>query len=289
MIEEPGSFSGIFNSAKPGARSAGHQANVVGDLVERHRQRAQRAGELNQGIMRALHREFVGRGDKGQTGELGDLGGRRFAKSGRRVDAGPDRRAAERQAVHALAARFDPLKIVRRACRHSPTIPGPSVSGVASCIWVRPILTMSFQAPALLCDRIAQGGHRRDEPLLHVDGRRDVHGRRERVVRRLRHVDVIVGMNRRLAAERRACKLAAAVGDHLVDVHVELGAAARHPDMQRKHVVMLAGEDLVADLNDQFVALVVEPLAGVVGDGGGFLQAWRRRRSSRAASDPCRC
>ena len=33
-----------------------------------------------------------------------------------------------------------------------------------------------------------------------------------------------------------------------------------------------AGKDLVADLNDQPVLLVVEPLAGMVGDGGGFLQ-----------------
>ena len=79
-------------------------------------------------------------------------------------------------------------------------------------------------------------------------------------------------MHRRVAAERRAGKLAAAVGDHLVHVHVELGATARHPDMQGKHVVMLAGENFVAGLNDQFVALVVEPLAVVIGDGGGFLQ-----------------
>ena len=83
---------------------------------------------------------------------------------------------------------------------------------------------------------------------------------------------MIVGVNRRLASKRRAGELAAAVGDHLVDVHVELGAAAGHPHMQRKHVVMLSGEDFVADLHDQLVTLIVEPLAGVVGDGGGFLQ-----------------
>jgi len=38
-------------------------------------------------------------------------------------------------------------------------------------------------------------------------------------------------MNRRMASERRARKLAAAIGDHFIDVHVELGAAARHPDV----------------------------------------------------------
>ena len=83
---------------------------------------------------------------------------------------------------------------------------------------------------------------------------------------------MIVGMNRRVAPKRRAGELAASVGDHFVDVHVELGAAARHPDMQGKHVVMLAGEDFVAGLHDQFVALIVKPFAVVVGDGGGLLQ-----------------
>ena len=118
-------------------------------------------------------------------------------------------------------------------------------------MWVRPILTMSSHSSALaaIASRSAcTAGISRCFTLtaaaMYIADGKDV-------VRRLRHVDVIVGMNRRLAAERRAGELAAAVGDHLVDVHVELGAAAGHPDMQRKHVVMLAGQDFVADLHDQ--------------------------------------
>ena len=42
--------------------------------------------------------------------------------------------------------------------------------------------------------------------------------------------------------------------------------------MQRKHIVMLACQDFVAGLNDQLVTLIVEPLAGMVRDGSGFLQ-----------------
>jgi hypothetical protein len=42
--------------------------------------------------------------------------------------------------------------------------------------------------------------------------------------------------------------------------------------MQREHVVMLAVEDLVADINDQLMALVIEPLARIVRIGRGFLQ-----------------
>src|SRR5262249_12606810 len=83
---------------------------------------------------------------------------------------------------------------------------------------------------------------------------------------------MIVGMNWRVASERRAGELAAAVGDDFVDVHVELGAAARHPDVQGKHVVMLAGQDFVASLHDQFVALIIEPVTVVVGDRSCFLQ-----------------
>src|SRR5260370_16596992 len=79
-------------------------------------------------------------------------------------------------------------------------------------------------------------------------------------------------MNRRFARERRVGQLAAAVRDHLVHVHVELSAAPGHPYMQWKHVVMLAGEYLVTGINDQFMGLVLEPLAGMVRVGGGFLQ-----------------
>jgi hypothetical protein len=55
--------------------------------------------------------------------------------------------------------------------------------------------------------------------------------------------------------------VAAAVGDHLIHVHIELRATARHPNVQRKRVVVLAGEDFVTHLNDQFVFPIIESLA----------------------------
>src|SRR3984893_4979366 len=121
-------------------------------------------------------------------------------------------------------------------------------------------------------DPILQCLDRWNQPLLHINRSCDVHGGGKRVVGRLRHIDVIVGMNRRLTGKRRTGQLAATVGDHFVDVHVKLSAAAGHPHMEREHVVMLPGEYLVTDLNDQLVALVIEPLARMVRVGGGFLQ-----------------
>src|SRR3979490_519813 len=79
-------------------------------------------------------------------------------------------------------------------------------------------------------------------------------------------------MNRGFAAKWCASQLAAAVGNYLIHVHVELRAASSHPDMKRKHVLMAPCEDLIAGLNDQLIPLVVEPSAGMIGIRGGLLQ-----------------
>ena len=92
---------------------------------------------------------------------------------------------------------------------------------------------------------VAQALDRRDEPVHDLLGGGDVHGGRERVVRRLRHVDVVVGVDRLLAAQLAAGQLDGAVGDDLVGVHVRLGAAAGLPDAERELVVELPVDDLV--------------------------------------------
>ena len=49
---------------------------------------------------------------------------------------------------------------------------------------------------------------------------------------------------------RAPCRRASSSGSRSPRyVHVELGAAARHPDVQRKHVVMLTGKNFVADFS----------------------------------------
>jgi len=116
----------------------------------------------------------------------------------------------------------------------------------------------------LCSDGITQRRHCWDKAALGLDRCRDVHCGREAVIRGLRHVDVIVWMNRTLAAKRRARELAAAVRDDLVDVHIELSTAAGHPDMQRKHVVVPPGKDLVADSCDQFMSLAADAASGMV-------------------------
>jgi len=96
--------------------------------------------------------------------------------------------------------------------------------------------------------------------------------RGEGIVGRLGHIDVIVGMNGCLTSEWGARKLAAPIRNHLIHVHVELRAAPRHPNMEREHVFVAAGDDLIADLNNQHVPLVVEPTACAICVGCSFLQ-----------------
>src|SRR5260370_16114190 len=82
---------------------------------------------------------------------------------------------------------------------------------------------------------------------------------------------MVIGVYRVVAAERLAGDLRAAVADYLVDVHVELGAAAGHPDMERKLVLVLALQDLVADADNQVLLRVAEPAGLVVDERGGLL------------------
>ena len=58
--------------------------------------------------------------------------------------------------------------------------------------------------------------------------------------------DMVVGVHRSLGGQLGSGQLAAAVGDYLVHVHVELGAAAGHPHMQRKVIPVLTRQDFVA-------------------------------------------
>ena len=65
---------------------------------------------------------------------------------------------------------------------------------------------------------------------MNVNGDCDVHGGGIGVVGALRLVDVVVWMHRCLGSQFAAQDLNGAVGDHLVGVHVALGAGAGLPD-----------------------------------------------------------
>jgi hypothetical protein len=82
---------------------------------------------------------------------------------------------------------------------------------------------------------------------------------------------MVVGVYRVLAAPRAAGQLVGAPGDHLVDVHVALRAAAGLPDHQGKLGVVLAVADLVGGLLDQAGDIGRQLAAAAVDAGRGLL------------------
>ena len=78
-------------------------------------------------------------------------------------------------------------------------------------------------------------------------------------------------MNRLLGAEFAAEHLVGAVGDHLVEVHVGLGAGAGLPDHQRKVIVELALDHLARGAGDGAGAARIEQAEFPVGLRGGEL------------------
>ena len=103
-------------------------------------------------------------------------------------------------------------------------------------------------------------------------GSSDVHRGREGVVGGLRPVDVVVGVHGRLAAQHAAGHLDGAVGDHLVGVHVGLGARAGLPHAQREVVVELAVDDLLGRGGDQVTDRGVQLAKGDVRARCGLLE-----------------
>ncbi len=87
-----------------------------------------------------------------------------------------------------------------------------------------------FEFGLLLLERVADTRDRRNQPMGHLLGGRNMHRSRKGIVGRLRHIDMVVGMNRVLAPHLAAGHFDCAVRDDLVGVHVGLGAAAGLPD-----------------------------------------------------------
>ena len=61
---------------------------------------------------------------------------------------------------------------------------------------------------------------------------------------------MVIGMNRRFRAERRAEMFIGAVGDDFVDIHICLGARTGLPDAEGEMRVERAGEDVIGGEGD---------------------------------------
>ena len=123
--------------------------------------------------------------------------------------------------------------------------------------------------------RRGQGGHllcQRSRQRV----RREAHRGRDHVVRRLRHVDVVVRMDEGVVALLPAHQLAGPVRDHLVHVHVKRRARARLVRVDHELVVVLPGQDLLGGRHDRVCLLAIENAELGVGPRRGDLDPGHR-------------
>ena len=238
-------------------------------------------------VLRGERGELVGCGDERQAGDRGDFLRHRFGKPIGRVEPGADRGAALRELVEAGQRLFDPLdaRVHLRGVTREPLPQGERGRVLRMCA-----ADLDDIAPRVRLRRQV-GVHRtqRGEQMPHHLARRgDVDRARERVVRALAHVDVVVGMDRCLRADHSAEHLDRAVGDHLVGVHVRLRTRAGLPHDERKFGVELAVDHFLRRADDRVGELAIEHTQVAIGFGRRALdraQGANKRHRHRLAAD----
>ena len=221
------------------ARPRAEQAHVVGDLEQAGRERIERAVHRRIGVVRRQRLELVRRAHERQFRQLGDFRREQSRKSRVGIEPGADRRSALRERIELAQRMPEPLD----ARVHLGRITGKFLSeGQRSGVLQvgAADLDDAGECLGLFRQRRMQMRERRDQASRDLERRGDVHRGGEAIVRRLAQVDVIVGMDRLLRSQLAAEKLVRAVGDHLVGVHVGLGAGAGLPDREGKMIVELA-------------------------------------------------
>ncbi|OEI69339.1 ribosomal protein S5 [Curtobacterium sp. ER1/6] len=235
---------GDVQFAQAGVRPGAHPPQVVVDLREADRDDPEGTGCLDEGVARALGLEVVEcLGDR-QAGVRREPGDDLLREALRRVDAGADRGAAERDLGDAGERRLHPLDAE------------PDLSGVAAELLAERDRGGIHQVGATGLHGVRPEGRlrleRRGEVLERGDegadeglGDGDVHRRGEDVVRRLRGVDVVVRVDVRAGDAGRERR------QDLVHVHVRRRAAAGLVDVDRELVVVLAADDRVRGPRDR--------------------------------------
>ena len=251
--------------AQTGARPGTEPADVVGDLHQRGGQRLERAGRLHDRIVSGQRLELVGSGDERIAGEPRDPRRGPLGKLRRRVEPGADRGAAQSQLIQAGQRALDSLPSARDLFRVAGELLAQGERHGVHQVRAAD-LDDRRERVALGRQRLLQPRRSRQQAPAQRRRGGHVHGGGKGVVGRLRPVDVVVGVDGRLAAECAAGQLDGAVGDHLVGVHVRLRAAAGLPHDQREVVVEFAGDDLVGGAHDQVARLFPQHAELGVGD-----------------------
>src|ERR1700730_13797942 len=228
MIEEPGSFSGRINSPRPDRGPEPSSLMSLAILNKPVAIEASRSLCEYDGVVRCERLELVLCAHEGQTCELGYPRGNELGELGLAVEPGAYRGAALRQRIKLLEHGIEPCSAVPDLRRIARELLAERERRCVLSVGAADLDDMG----ELLCfflQRLLQVRHRRDESESDLLDRRDMHRGRKAIVRGLAHIDVVVGVYRRLLAPLSPQHLVRPGCDYLVDVHIGLGARSGLP------------------------------------------------------------
>ena len=245
MMLDPGWVSGSASSARParGPIPISRTSEAIFQSDSAIVRSAAVGGDRH--VERGLGVEVVRGLADVEAGQAGESGTRPERELGVGIDAGPDRRAAERHRQQLGLGGARPAdRFLDLAGVAAELLPEPDRRGVLE---VRPA-GLDHRPEGLLAGD--EGGvesfERREQLLLDRDRRRELERGRDDVVRRLAAVDVVVRVDLAAAEAVRG-----EVRDDLVHVRVGRGARAGLVDVDREVVVVAALGDLGGGRGDR--------------------------------------
>ena len=225
------------------ARAARHEAEVVRHLDEHERRRLERARHLGEDIRIVRRVDEVLRRHIALPRDLRELLAHERDIRGLRVESRTDGRAAHVDDMEALLCLLD----APHAAPHGGRIGAHLLTerdGHGVLQMRAPHLEDVLVGLRLPLELRCEAVERRAQPRRFA-AQADLDGRGEYIVRRLRHVRVVVRRDDVIAAARLAEQLERAVREHLVHVHIDRRARAALDRVERELVEELAREDLV--------------------------------------------
>jgi hypothetical protein len=242
-------------------RAGAEVPDILADLEKRGSESVQRPRSLHNRVVGSEDLKLVGGGLELGAGHLGDLGRDGLIEALEGVQASADSSATLGQVAEVRHCVLDALNVAVElgdiagellAERQGSRI---LEMGAADLDELVEFLHLDLES-------VAQALQGRQQAVLKVQDSCDMHDSREGIVRRGRHVDVVVRVDRLLGAHSSAHDLDRTVRDDLVGVHVGLGAGASLPDNKREVVHELAFRNLRRSLLDGLANLrVYRPLA----------------------------
>ncbi len=185
---------GKLHFVETAARAAAQPADVVRHVEQRHRHHAELAVTLDQAVALSVRLEVIDGFVKREAGLLGEHLARAARELWMRVDAGADRRAADRQ----FEDRIDRFLGATNRQLQLPSEPADFLAQTnrrrvgemraADLDDLVPLLGLAVEHVVKACQR-------GDQLRLDRDADGDMNRGREGVVRALPHVDVVVGMD----------------------------------------------------------------------------------------------